>query len=79
MTLGDVSERNRLAMLQGREYLLYEPHFRIPAQFAFNRRAIGTLADVATGLAPGINFVEVASPCARTFLGRDAESVEQAL
>ena len=79
MTLGDVSERNRLVMLQDREYLLYEPQFRIPAQFAFNRRAIGTLADVATGLAPGINFVEVASPFARTFLGRDAESVEQAL
>jgi predicted unusual protein kinase regulating ubiquinone biosynthesis (AarF/ABC1/UbiB family) len=79
MTLGEVSELNMLEMLQDVEYLLYEHEFRIPAQFAFTGRAIGTLAGVATGLAPGFNFVEVAAPYARKFLGLDAEGMEQTL
>jgi predicted unusual protein kinase regulating ubiquinone biosynthesis (AarF/ABC1/UbiB family) len=79
MTLGEVSEMDLLEMLQDVEYLLYEHEFRIPAQFAFTGRAIGTLAGVATGLAPGFNFVEVAAPYARKFLGLDAEGMEQTL
>jgi predicted unusual protein kinase regulating ubiquinone biosynthesis (AarF/ABC1/UbiB family) len=79
MTLGEVSKMDTLEMLQDVEYLLYEHEFRIPAQFAFTGRAIGTLAGVATGLAPGFNFVDVAAPYARTFLGLDAEGMEQTL
>jgi predicted unusual protein kinase regulating ubiquinone biosynthesis (AarF/ABC1/UbiB family) len=79
MTLGEVSEMDLLEMLQDVEYLLYEHQFQIPARFAFTGRAIGTLAGVATGLAPDFNFVEVAVPFARTFLGFDAEGMEQTL
>jgi predicted unusual protein kinase regulating ubiquinone biosynthesis (AarF/ABC1/UbiB family) len=78
-TLGEVSELDLLEMLQDVEYLFYEHQFQIPARFAFTGRAIGTLAGVATGLAPDFNFVEVAVPFARTFLGLDAEGVEQTL
>src|SRR5947209_7290675 len=79
MTLGEVSEMDMLEMLQDVEHLLFGHEFRIPAQFAFTGRAIGTLAGVATGLAPGFNFVEVAAPYARKFLGLDAEGMEQTL
>ena len=79
MTLGEVSEMDMLEMLQDVESLLFGHEFRIPAQFAFTGRAIGTLAGVATGLAPGFNFVEVAAPYARKFLGLDAEGMEQTL
>ncbi|HCJ34891.1 MAG TPA: hypothetical protein DHV65_11435, partial [Ktedonobacter sp.] len=53
--------------------------FQIPAQFAFTGRAIGTLVGVATGLSPEFNFVEVATPYARKFLGLDAEGTGQTL
>jgi hypothetical protein len=42
-------------------------------------RAVGTLVGVSTGLAPEFNFVEVATPYARTFLGLDAEGAQQTL
>lgn len=57
--------------------LLYGQPFHIPAQFAFTGRAIGTLMGVATGLAPEFNFIEVATPYARTFLRLDARRMEQ--
>src|SRR5229473_3038390 len=39
MTLAEVSELNLLEMVQDVEYLLYEQHMQIPAQFAFTGRA----------------------------------------
>jgi predicted unusual protein kinase regulating ubiquinone biosynthesis (AarF/ABC1/UbiB family) len=53
--------------------LLYGQPFRIPAQFAFSGRAVGTLVGVTTGLAPDFNFIEMATPYARHFLGLDAK------
>jgi predicted unusual protein kinase regulating ubiquinone biosynthesis (AarF/ABC1/UbiB family) len=79
MTLGEVSELDIPEMLQDVAYLLYEQSFQIPAQFAFIGRAVGTLVGVSTGLAPEFNFVEVATPYARKFLGLDAEGAEQTL
>ena len=35
------------------------------------------LMGVATGLAPAFNFIEVATPYARTFLGLDARGMDQ--
>src|SRR2546430_4359502 len=59
--------------------LMYGQPFQIPVQFAFIGRAIGTLVGVSTGLAPEFNFVDVATPYARKFLGMDAENIGQTL
>ncbi|GCF07408.1 ABC1 kinase family protein [Dictyobacter arantiisoli] len=59
--------------------LLYGQPFQIPAQFAFTGRAIGTLVGVATGLAPDFNFIEVAIPYARNFLGMDTNSTRETI
>ena len=72
MTLGEVSDLDIPEMVQDVEYLLYGQQIQIPAQFAFTGRAVGILAGVSTGLAPEFNFVEVATPYARKFLGLDA-------
>jgi len=79
MTMGEVSELGISEMVQDIGYLLYGQPFHIPAQFAFTGRAIGILAGVSTGLAPEFNFVEVATPYARKFLGLDASGVEHTL
>jgi predicted unusual protein kinase regulating ubiquinone biosynthesis (AarF/ABC1/UbiB family) len=79
MTLGEVSELDIPEMVQDVEYLLYGQPFQIPAQFAFTGRAVGTLVGVSTGLSPEFNFVEVATPYARKFLGLDAEGAQQTL
>src|SRR5258706_119663 len=57
--------------------LMYGQPFQIPVQFALIVRAIGTLIRVSTGLAPDFNFVDVATPYARKFLGFDAEGISQ--
>jgi len=77
MTLGEVSELEIPEMVQDVAYLLYGQPFHIPAQFAFTGRAVGTLVGVSTGLSPEFNFVEVATPYARKFLGLDAEGAQQ--
>jgi predicted unusual protein kinase regulating ubiquinone biosynthesis (AarF/ABC1/UbiB family) len=79
MTPGEVSELEISEMVHDVGYLLYGQQFQIPAQFAFTGRAVGTLIGVSTGLAPEFNFVEVAIPYARKFLGLDAEGMEQTL
>ncbi len=52
---------------------------QVPAQFAFTGKAVGTLVGVATGLAPDFNFIDVATPYARKFLGLNAENIGQTL
>lgn len=79
MTLGEVSELNLLEMVQDIEYILYEQHMQIPAQFAFTGRAVSILAGISTGLAPEFNFIDVAVPYARKFLGLDVKGMEQTL
>jgi predicted unusual protein kinase regulating ubiquinone biosynthesis (AarF/ABC1/UbiB family) len=79
MTMGEVSELGIPEMVQDIGYLLYGQPFHIPAQFAFTGRAVGILAGVSTGLAPEFNFVEVATPYARKFLGLDARGAQQTL
>ncbi len=78
-TLGEVRELDIPAMVRDIGHLLYGQPVCLPAQFAFTGRAIGTLAGVSTGLASELNFVEVAIPYARKFLGFDAEGAEQTL
>src|SRR6266566_155664 len=79
MTLAEVSELGLLEMVQDVEYILYEQHMQIPAQFAFTGRAVSILAGISTGLAPEFNFIAVAVPYARKFLGLDVKGMEQTL
>jgi predicted unusual protein kinase regulating ubiquinone biosynthesis (AarF/ABC1/UbiB family) len=79
MTLAEVSELGLLEMVQDVEYILYEQHMQIPAQFAFTGRAVSILAGISTGLAPEFNFIDVAVPYARKFLGLDVKGMEQTL
>lgn len=77
MTLGEARDLEMPEVAHDIGNLLYGQPFQIPAQFAFTGRAITTLVGVSTGLAPEFNFVEVATPYARQFLGLDAEGVGQ--
>src|SRR6266849_7033686 len=79
MTLGQARELDIPEVTEDVGKLLYGQPFQIPAQFAFTGRAIGTLVGVSTGLAPDFNFVDVATPYARKFLGLDAEGVGQTI
>jgi predicted unusual protein kinase regulating ubiquinone biosynthesis (AarF/ABC1/UbiB family) len=77
ISLGDARGLDIPEVTQDVERLLYGQPFQIPAQFAFTGRAIGVLSGVSTGLAPEFNFVEVATPYARKFLGLDSEGIGQ--
>src|SRR5947209_19759384 len=79
MTLGEARNLEIPDVAQDVENLLYGQPFQIPAQFAFTGRAISTLVGVSTGLSPDFNFVEVATPYARKFLGLDAEGAGQTI
>jgi predicted unusual protein kinase regulating ubiquinone biosynthesis (AarF/ABC1/UbiB family) len=75
MTLGEVRELDIPQMVDQIEQLLYDQPFQIPAQFTFVARAVSTLVGVATGLAPDFNFIDVATPYARRFMGLDTEAI----
>jgi predicted unusual protein kinase regulating ubiquinone biosynthesis (AarF/ABC1/UbiB family) len=77
MTLGEARDLNVRDVAHEIEDLFYQQPFRIPAQFAFTGRAIGTLSGLATGLAPDFNLVEVALPYAQNFLGLSADGAGQ--
>jgi predicted unusual protein kinase regulating ubiquinone biosynthesis (AarF/ABC1/UbiB family) len=75
MTLGEARELDIPEVADEVAKLLYGQPFQIPAQFAFTGRAISTLVGVSTGLAPDFNFIDVATPYARKFLGLNAEDI----
>jgi predicted unusual protein kinase regulating ubiquinone biosynthesis (AarF/ABC1/UbiB family) len=77
MTLGDVRDLSVREVAHEIEDLFYRQPFRIPAQFAFAGRAIGTLSGLATGLAPEFNLVAVAVPYAQKFLGLSGQGASQ--
>jgi predicted unusual protein kinase regulating ubiquinone biosynthesis (AarF/ABC1/UbiB family) len=79
MTLGQARDLDIPEVVEDVGKLLYGQPFQIPAQFAFTGRAISTLVGVSTGLAPDFNFIDVAAPYARKFMGIDAEAVRRAI
>jgi len=79
MTLGDVRDLSVSDVAHEIEDLFYRQPFRIPAQFAFAGRAIGTLSGLATGLAPEFNLVSVGVPYAQKFLGLSSQTAQQVL
>ncbi|HEY7982814.1 MAG TPA: AarF/ABC1/UbiB kinase family protein [Ktedonobacterales bacterium] len=68
MTMGEVRDLDTGEIVEDMESLLYGFQFRLPYQFAFLGRALGTLSGVATALSPEFNFLEVALPYARDYL-----------
>ena len=79
ITLGGARDLEIPDIAKDVEQLLYDQPFQVPAQFAFTGRAVGVLSGVATGLSPQFNFVEVAIPYARKFLGLDSEGAGQTI
>ena len=79
MTLGEVREMDIPEVVDEIGKLLYGEPFQIPAQFTFTGRAISTLVGVSTGLAPDFNFIEVAAPYARKFMGVDTEGIARTI
>jgi predicted unusual protein kinase regulating ubiquinone biosynthesis (AarF/ABC1/UbiB family) len=77
MSLGEVRDLSVHEVAHEIEDLFYRQPFRIPAQFAFSGRAIGTLSGLATGLAPEFNLVSVAIPYAQKFLGLSRDGASQ--
>ena len=77
MSLGQVRDLSVGEVAREIEDLLYRQPFRIPAQFAFSGRAVGTLSGLATGLAPEFNLVSVAIPYAQKFLGLSRDGATQ--
>jgi len=75
MTLGQARDMDIPEVADEVGKLLYGQPFQIPAQFTFLGRAVSTLVGVSTGLAPDFNFIDVAVPYARKFLGIDAEGI----
>jgi predicted unusual protein kinase regulating ubiquinone biosynthesis (AarF/ABC1/UbiB family) len=75
MTLGQARDMDIPEVADEVGKLLYGQPFQIPAQFTFLGRAVSTLVGVSTGLAPDFNFIDVAAPYARKFLGLDAEGI----
>jgi predicted unusual protein kinase regulating ubiquinone biosynthesis (AarF/ABC1/UbiB family) len=69
MSLGEVRNLDFAAVASELEDLLYSQPFRLPADLAFTGKAVGTLAGVATGLAPDLDLIGIAAPYARRFLG----------
>ncbi len=74
LTMGEVRELDTAEVMDDAETLLYGYQFRLPYQFAFLGRAIGTLSGVVTVLAPEFNFLEVALPYAREYLTQNGLS-----
>ncbi len=78
MTLEEVRRLDIPQVVGEIEQLLYDQPFKIPAQFTFVARAISTLVGVSTGLAPDFNFIDVATPYARKFVGLDTKAIGRA-
>ncbi|HEY0756981.1 MAG TPA: AarF/UbiB family protein [Ktedonobacteraceae bacterium] len=79
MTLGEARQMDIPEVAEEISKLLYGQPFQVPAQFAFTGRAISTLVGVATGLEPKFNFVDLATPYAREFLGLDSGGIGEML
>jgi predicted unusual protein kinase regulating ubiquinone biosynthesis (AarF/ABC1/UbiB family) len=68
MSLGDLQEIDPRYVLSELQDVLFSESLRVPANFAFLGRALGTLVGLATALDPSFQFVEVAEPYARSLV-----------
>lgn len=70
LTMEEVRSMDTGEMMEDIDALLYGQQFRLPYQFAFVGRAIGTLSGLFAQLAPEFNFIEAALPYTRQFIMR---------
>jgi predicted unusual protein kinase regulating ubiquinone biosynthesis (AarF/ABC1/UbiB family) len=68
MSLGDLREIDPRYVLNQLQDVLFSESLRVPPNFAFLGRALGTLVGLATALDPSFQFVEVAEPFARSLV-----------
>ncbi len=68
MSLGDLQEIDPRYVLSELQDVLFSESLRVPANFAFLGRALGTLVGLATALDPSFHFMEVAEPYARSLV-----------
>jgi predicted unusual protein kinase regulating ubiquinone biosynthesis (AarF/ABC1/UbiB family) len=68
MSLGDLQEIDPRYVLNQLQDVLFSESLRVPANFAFLGRALGTLLGLATALDPSFQFMDVAEPYARSLV-----------
>ncbi len=68
MSLGELQTIDPRLVLSELQEVLFSESLRVPPNFAFLGRALGTLVGLATALDPSFQFVEVAEPYARSLL-----------
>lgn len=66
---GWVRNTNPQELMGDMESALYDQPFRLPAQFAFFGRMAAMLLGLTTALSPDYNFIQVATPYAKHFMG----------
>lgn len=70
MSFAELQAVNPAEVFDQLQDVIYSESVRIPANFAFLGRAVGTLSGLCTALDPSFQFVTVAEPFARELLGR---------
>lgn len=68
MSFGELRSVDPRRVLDQLQDVFYTESFRIPANFAFLGRALGTLSGLCTALDPSFQFVSVAEPYARNLI-----------
>jgi predicted unusual protein kinase regulating ubiquinone biosynthesis (AarF/ABC1/UbiB family) len=74
LTMEEVRSMDTGEMMEDIDALLYGQQFRLPYQFAFVGRAVGTLSGLFAQLAPEFNFMEAALPYTRQYVVRGGVS-----
>jgi predicted unusual protein kinase regulating ubiquinone biosynthesis (AarF/ABC1/UbiB family) len=70
VSFGEIRSIQPGAVIDEVQDILFSETFRIPANFAFLGRALGTLSGLCTSLDPSFQFVTVAEPYARNLIRR---------
>jgi predicted unusual protein kinase regulating ubiquinone biosynthesis (AarF/ABC1/UbiB family) len=70
MSFAELQAVNPAEVFDQLQDVIYSESVRIPANFAFLGRAVGTLSGLCTALDPSFQFVTVAEPFARELLGQ---------
>ena len=69
LPFGHIRSVNQREVMGDLRTVLYDQPLRLPAQFAFFGRMVGMLTGLATALDPNFNFLSVAMPYSKEFLG----------
>lgn len=70
LPFGRIRDVNPHEVMSEVETVLYDQPLRLPSQLAFFGRAVSMLVGLTTLLSPEFNFIEVAKPFAKDFVGR---------